>query len=75
MKINLQDTKIGAFDYEFLRGISVMRTGGAELGECLETISKIRDKVVAAVDALRTCLLQFRTRLSKLQEEAESEFF
>ena len=43
MKVNLQDTKVGAFDFEFLRGISVMRTGGAELGECLETISKVND--------------------------------
>ncbi|HXY88717.1 MAG TPA: hypothetical protein VEG44_09775 [Candidatus Acidoferrales bacterium] len=43
MKVNLQDTKVGAFDFEFLRGISIMRTGGAELGECLETISKIHD--------------------------------
>ena len=44
MKINLQDTKVGAFDYEFLRGISTMRTGGAELGECLETISNVHDR-------------------------------
>ena len=43
MNINLQDTKVGAFDFELLRGISYMRTGGAELGECLETISKIQD--------------------------------
>ncbi len=43
MKINLQDTKVGAFDFEFLRGISTMRTGGAELGECLKAISKVHD--------------------------------
>ena len=43
MKVNLQDTKVGAFHFEFLRGISIMRTGGAELGECLETISKVND--------------------------------
>jgi len=43
MKVNLQDTKVGAFDFEFLRGLSTMRTGGAELGECLETMSKIQD--------------------------------
>ena len=43
MKVKLQDTRTGAFDYEFLRGISFMRTGGAELGECLETISNVND--------------------------------
>ncbi len=43
MKIKLQDTRTGAFNYEFLRGISFIRTGGAELGECLETISKVND--------------------------------
>jgi len=39
MKVNLQDIKVCAFDFEFLRGLSIMRTGGAEFGECLETIS------------------------------------
>jgi len=43
MKGNLQDTKVGAFDFEFLRGLSIMRTGGAELGECLETISNVNN--------------------------------
>jgi hypothetical protein len=43
MKVKLQDTKVGAFDFEFLRGISIMRTGGAELGECLETISNVNN--------------------------------
>ena len=43
MKIKLQDTKVGAFDFEFLRGINIMRTGGVELGECLEAISNVND--------------------------------
>jgi hypothetical protein len=43
MKVNLQDTKVGAFDFEFLRGLSNMRTGGVELGECLETISSVNN--------------------------------
>jgi len=40
-----------------------------------EDSDQLAEKVVATVDALRTCLLQFRTRLAKLQKEAESEFF
>ena len=41
MKVNLQDTKVGAFDFEFLMGLSITRTGGAELGECLKTIPNV----------------------------------
>ena len=40
-----------------------------------EDSDQLAEKVVATVDALRTCLLQFRTRLAKPQKEAESEFF
>jgi len=37
-----------------------------------EDNDELVDKIVAALDALRTCLLQFRTRLSQLQKEAEA---
>ena len=40
-----------------------------------EDSDRLAGQLVATVDALRTCLLQFRTKLSKLQKEAESEFF
>lgn len=43
MKINLEKTSVGAFNFEFLRSISTMPTGGAELGEALKTISRIKD--------------------------------
>ncbi|MGB8312571.1 MAG: hypothetical protein WCE81_12035 [Halobacteriota archaeon] len=48
------------------------------LEEIFETKSEAEDndepvdKIVVALDALRTCLLQFRTRLSQLQKEAEA---
>lgn len=51
------------------------------LKEIFETTLEVEDsdrlagQVVAMVDALGTCLLQFRTKLSKLQKEAESGFF
>lgn len=38
-----------------------------------EDSDQLAEKVVATVDALRSCLLQFTTRLSKLQKEAEME--
>ena len=48
------------------------------LEEIFETKSEAEDndepvdKIVVVLDALRTCLLQFRTRLSQLQKEAEA---
>jgi hypothetical protein len=35
MKIDLQDTRVGGFNYEFLRTISYQASAGAELGECV----------------------------------------
>lgn len=42
MKINLQGT-VGGFNYELLRTLSYQATGGAELGECLATASRIKE--------------------------------
>jgi hypothetical protein len=33
MKIDLLDTEVGGFNYEFLRAISYVASRGAELGE------------------------------------------
>jgi hypothetical protein len=34
-----------------------------------EDDDELADKIVATLDALRACLLQFRTRLSQLEKE------
>ncbi len=34
---------VGGFTYELLRAMSYQQTGGAELGECLATASRIQD--------------------------------
>jgi hypothetical protein len=44
MKTTLQDGKVGDFDYEILRTVSVQATGGAEIGECAATVSRIQEK-------------------------------
>ncbi len=41
MKINMEKTTVGTFNFEFFRSISTMPTGGAELGEALKVISRI----------------------------------
>ena len=43
MKVNLQDTKVGIFDLELLRRLSITRTGCVEVGEYLETISNVNN--------------------------------
>ena len=44
MKFNGTDTNVGGFNFEALRGMSYQSTKGAEIGECLNTIDKIRNK-------------------------------
>ncbi len=43
MRINLLDTEVGGFNYEFLRAISYQRTEGAELGECVVATARIHE--------------------------------
>jgi hypothetical protein len=43
MKIDLQDTEVGGFNYEFLRAISYQNSGGAELGECVAAAARIHE--------------------------------
>lgn len=43
MKIDLQETRVGGFNFEFLRAISYQATAGAELGEGVAVASAIRD--------------------------------
>jgi hypothetical protein len=38
-----------------------------------EDNGELADKIAAVLDALRTCSLQFRTRLSRLEKEAEAD--
>jgi pimeloyl-ACP methyl ester carboxylesterase len=43
MKIDLLDTEVGGFNYEFLRAISYQASGGAELGECIAAVARIHE--------------------------------
>ena len=43
MKIDINDKTVGGFNYEFLRGVSLEYAGAAQYGECMETISRVKD--------------------------------
>src|SRR5271166_261246 len=43
MRINLEDTGVGGFNFELLRVLSSQRSGGAELGECIAAIRSVRE--------------------------------
>jgi len=43
MKIDLQETRVGGFNYQFLRTISYQASAGAELGECVAAAAPIHE--------------------------------
>jgi pimeloyl-ACP methyl ester carboxylesterase len=43
VKIDLTKTDVGAFNFEFLRLVSSQSVGAAEIGECIDTIARIRN--------------------------------
>jgi hypothetical protein len=43
MHINLLDTMVGHSHYEIMRPLSLMSTDGAELGEVVQTVNRIKD--------------------------------
>jgi pimeloyl-ACP methyl ester carboxylesterase len=43
MKIDLSDTRVGGFNFEFLRAVSYGATDGSELGEAFATARQIKD--------------------------------
>ena len=42
MRVNFADKIVGGFNYELVRGISIQQAGAAELGECVETMRRVR---------------------------------
>lgn len=43
MKVDFAKKTVGGFNYEFIRGISTQTVGAAELGECMETMQRIKN--------------------------------
>lgn len=42
MRIDLQDTRVGLFNFELLRALSSQASGGAEIGECIAAMKDVR---------------------------------
>jgi hypothetical protein len=43
MKIDFNDKTVGGFNFEFVRGLSAEEAGAAAIGECMETIGRVRN--------------------------------
>jgi pimeloyl-ACP methyl ester carboxylesterase len=43
MKFDFNDKVVGGFNFEFARGLSAMDVGAAQIGECFETMERIRN--------------------------------
>jgi len=43
MKFDFSDKVVGGFNFEFARGLSAMDIGAAQIGECFETLERVRN--------------------------------
>jgi pimeloyl-ACP methyl ester carboxylesterase len=43
MKIDFANKTVGGFNFEFVRGLSLQAAGAAEYGECMDTMSRVKN--------------------------------
>ena len=43
MKVDFANKTVGGFNFEFVRGLSLHATSAAEYGECMDTVSRVKD--------------------------------
>ena len=43
MKVDFTDKTVGGFNFEFVRGLSLQAAGAAEYGECMDTMSRVKN--------------------------------
>jgi pimeloyl-ACP methyl ester carboxylesterase len=43
MKVDFANKTVGGFNFEFVRGLSLQATSAAEYGECMDTVSRVKD--------------------------------
>lgn len=43
MKLDFDDKTVGGFNFEFVRGLSLQAAGAAEYGECMDTMSRVKN--------------------------------
>ncbi len=67
MKIKIEDKTVGGFNYEFLRGISLEHVAAAEYGECMETISRVKE------DDFNSWIIEWAALADRVSKYAEKE--
>ena len=48
MKVDFANKTVGGFNFEFVRGLSLQAAGAAEYGECVDTVSRVKDTTSTA---------------------------
>ena len=43
MNVDFADKTVGGFNFEFVRGLSLQAAGAAEYGECMDTMSRVKN--------------------------------
>ena len=43
MKVDFANKTVGGFNFEFVRGLSLQAAGAAEYGECMDTMSRVKN--------------------------------
>ena len=43
MKVDFAEKTVGGFNFEFVRGLSLQAVGAAEYGECMDTMSRVKN--------------------------------
>jgi hypothetical protein len=43
MNVDFTGKAVGGFNFEFLRGLSLQTAGAAEYGECMDTMSRVKN--------------------------------
>jgi hypothetical protein len=64
MKFNGAKTDVGGFNFEALRGMSYQSTKGAEIGECLHTLSRIK------MDNFESWITEWKSLADRVSSEA-----
>jgi pimeloyl-ACP methyl ester carboxylesterase len=66
MKIDLANTDVGGFNFEFLRLLSSQTAGAAEIGECLTTIGRVKS------DSFESWITEWRRTAARVATVAGS---
>jgi len=67
MKVDFTNKTVGGFNFEFVRGLSLQAVGAAEYGECMDTMSRIKN------NNFDSWIMQWATTADRVAAFAASE--